>query len=57
MSQHIAIISVQIDFTANPGEDPSAVADDIARDVSDLLRQHFGSLTWVLDDVLDQETT
>lgn len=56
MSQHIAMISVHIDFTANPGEDPSAVADDIARDVSDLLRQRFGSLTSFLDDVLDQET-
>lgn len=56
MSQHIAMIYVHIDFTAKPGEDPSAVADDIARDVSDLLRQRFGSLTSFLDDVLDQET-
>ena len=53
MTKHIAIISVQIDFTSNPDEDPSIVADDIARDVSDLLRQRFGSLTSFLDDVVD----
>lgn len=57
MTKHIAILSVQIDFTSNPGEDPSIVADEIAREAADLLRQRFGSLTSFLDDVLDQETT
>jgi hypothetical protein len=57
VTKHIAILSVQIDFTSNPGEDPSIVADEIAREAADLLRQRFGSLTSFLDDVLDQETT
>lgn len=55
MTKHIAMLSIHIDFTAKPDEDPSLVADIIARDVSDILRQRFDSMTMFLDDVLDQE--
>ena len=56
MTKHIAMLSIHIDFTAKLDEDPSLVADMIARDVSDILRQRFDSMTMFLDDVLDQET-
>jgi hypothetical protein len=55
MTNHIAMLSVHIDFDAKPGEDPAQLADEIARDAADLIRQRFGSSTSFLDDVLDKQ--